>query len=223
MTRTRTRLTVLDAQAQRTTARALALVPGSATPDELLVVEADLPTVAANAGPPEIRIVAIRPLARIVAVVLVPQAPDPPKDSALATITLARNGVRLAPGLHAVRHADHLRGWRGATRAPWTVWAHEDHDVCVQPFQPQEGRTTEGIDVPVYCARTKAPVAPGDPIVRCPGCDLVYIAEAWLETLPCHGCGFDARVARRDEVLPTHGARHERAFDALARLARHGR
>ena len=92
------------------------------------------------------------------------------------------NGVRLGPGMHVLRHADHvaLDG-----QAVWFAIAAAPDEVLYDP------------DVhghPVYCHRTKAPLDGGDSMVICRGtpegdCGMMFTATAWSAGIPCHSCG----------------------------------
>jgi hypothetical protein len=96
-----------------------------------------------------------------------------------AYVTL--NHQPLGPGITVLAHQDRLA---------------VDESVCCI--------SAEGSDAPVaydpavhgdnlFCARTKARLAPGEPVVACPGvgCGLLYKAEAWCIGLPCAACQFD--------------------------------
>ena len=124
----------------------------------------------------------------------------------------AVNGVRVLAGMHLVRHADRIEVgddvfWVAAASVP----REERYDPSVH-----------GEDL--FCFRTKARFAPGDPLVVCPGapdkaCGMMVAKRAWDIGLACHGCGWDPSAP---EWQPPRWARARQvsAADRLLELAR---
>ena len=68
----------------------------------------------------------------------------------------------------------------------------DEAPLQIVPFEPVDGQPTK-------CARCNGPIAPGTPVVHCPVCGLVYMAQPDKEPNcwtygPCRGCGRDPRV-----------------------------
>jgi hypothetical protein len=68
----------------------------------------------------------------------------------------------------------------------------DEAPLRVVPFEPIEGQ-------PNKCARCNGPIPPGTPVVHCPVCGLVYMAQPDKEPNcwtygPCRGCGRDPRA-----------------------------
>lgn len=115
-----------------------------------------------------------------------------------------QDGVPLCGGLHLVRHGAELtvrgqRYWISADAAPI--------ESAYDPAQHGAG---------LSCHLTRAPLAPGEAIVACPGtlaagCGLIHRAAAWRAAmdggLSCSGCGFHAGGA---EWRPPRKAREGR-------------
>ena len=92
------------------------------------------------------------------------------------------NGVRIGPGMHVLRHADHvaLDG-----QAVWFAIAAAPDEVVVDP---------EIHGGPVFCHRTKTRLKPGGEMVICRGtpkadCGMMFTAGAWSAGVRCHSCG----------------------------------
>lgn len=114
---------------------------------------------------------------------------------------VTRNGVPLAPGVHALRHADRLE-YEG--RAWWVAVGRE---VSAVPYDA----VTHGEDV--YCFITKARLQEGELIVVCPGpagadCGAIYREAAWEMVqqsnarFRCPRCGFDPAAGDWQPTLP---------------------
>ncbi len=119
----------------------------------------------------------------------------------------SRNGVPMEAGLHRLLHADRLVC--GGRR----VWVATSAEPERAPYDAQ----THGADL--FCARTKMRLAPGEPVVLCPGtpdraCGLISKAEAFDLPFPCAECGFDPRAPRWAPPAETPA---RRSSDALLR------
>ena len=95
-----------------------------------------------------------------------------------------RNRIPLDCGAHVLRHADCLEMGSGRL---WISATGKAEETSYDPAIHGEDR---------FCPRTKARLAPNDPIVVCPGtprdkCEAIYKAAAWKIGTPCHQCGFD--------------------------------
>jgi hypothetical protein len=120
-----------------------------------------------------------------------------------------RNGERIGPGLHLLRHADRIQ--LGA----------QDLWVSVQP-EPEETTYDPASHGPdLFCPRLQLRLRPGDPVVICPGppprpCGLLYDARAWEAGVRC-ACGFEPGAP---PWHPPTTVTTRRTLDALVALAR---
>jgi hypothetical protein len=122
--------------------------------------------------------------------------PTRPGSGALAALlvpdgsAVARNGVPLPAGAHALFHADALR-IQGEK-----LWVASAIEVAVTQYEP----ATHGENV--FCFFTKGRLKPGEAIVVCPGrpgaeCSVIYKQAAWEMAMKadvkfqCPRCGFD--------------------------------
>jgi hypothetical protein len=118
-------------------------------------------------------------------------------------------GCRVSPGMHLLRHADCV------DFAGITVWISASSSAEEAAYEP----AAHGKDG--FCARTKARLKPGEPIVICPGtpqaaCGLYYKLSAWKLDLQCHGCKLKPSAAGWSPPAPASGS----SLDALFQLAR---
>ncbi len=123
---------------------------------------------------------------QVVAVVFVPNQ---------AGGKVARNRIRLAPGLHELRHADRLDVHHD------TFWISVESSAEETEYDPEQHPSD------AFCFLTKARLNRGDLITICPGtpettCGLLYKQEAWVMAhqsptpFGCPNCGFTpARAA----------------------------
>ena len=88
----------------------------------------------------------------------------------------------LAPGLHVLAHGQALDC--GAR-----YWVSLDLTPREEPYTSAR----HGEDV--FCARSKLRLVPGDTVVACPRCGLLYGARAWAAAPACHACRFDTKTA----------------------------
>jgi len=153
-------------------------------------------------SPPAVVVTGIAPAGDAIAAALVPEA---------LSGAARRNGVRAAAGLHLLAHGDRLELGENA------LWVSGATGAVPVAYDPE----VHGADA--RCARTKALLAPGEPVVRCPGtpaspaCGLLFRASAWT-VARCHGCGRDPAqrgwtppVPKPRRTLHEHLARY---FDA---------
>lgn len=126
-------------------------------------------------SPPAVIVVGIAPAGDAIAAALVP--------TALAG-EARRNGEPVAAGLHLLAHGDRIELGDNA------LWVNGATGAAPVAYDPE----MHGADT--RCARTKALLAPGERIVRCPGtpahprCGLLFRESAW-RVARCHGCGHD--------------------------------
>ena len=136
------------------------------------------------------RLIPTRPSSGALAAVLVP-----------AGTLVARNGVPLPGGVHALFHGDAL------TVQQRRYWVAAAIEVAVTLYDP----ATHGDSV--YCFFTKGRLKPGEAIVVCPGrpgteCSLIYKQAAWELALKasvkfqCPRCGFDPAAGDWEPTLP---------------------
>ena len=100
---------------------------------------------------------------------------------------VALNGAILSCGAHLVAHADRID-------------VGEDSFWFAAGSEPRRRAYDEARDGgDRFCARTKARLSAGEPVVACPGtpqqpCDELYRELAWRDDLACYGCGFDPKA-----------------------------
>ena len=141
------------------------------------------------------------------AALFVPDLPAGGKRSRLPR----RNGAPLAPGMHVLRHGDALEPGGGIGARGRRVWISRVLEAREEPWRPSRE------DEDLFCARSKARIEPGAPVVRCPACALVYAAAAWQAEPRCHACRFDGRQA---PWTPPVDPQPVASLDALLDLAR---
>jgi hypothetical protein len=82
------------------------------------------------------------------------------------------NGIPLsAIGMRTLEHRDEI-----SLAGVGSAFYSEEKLAVVMPFP--------GADHPVFCGRCHQAVAPGSPVVQCPGCGVIYDQS---EILPCYG------------------------------------
>jgi hypothetical protein len=154
-----------------------------------------------------VMIAPIQPLRQAVAAALVPDA---------ASGSIARDGIPLAAGLHALPHGARLE-LDGSTFWISSQSAHEETSYDPQHHGPD-----------VFCFITKARLAAGDAITICPGtpgktCGVIYKKAAWDMALQsprpfrCPSCGYDPR---RSQWQPPRPAPPATLDDLLAIVSR---
>jgi len=95
------------------------------------------------------------------------------------------NGIPLGPGAHVLQHTDRI------DMDTLTFWVASSSAIAVTNYDS----TIHGPDV--FCFITKARLKPGEDIISCPGCAIIYRQAAWqmaIESDPrfrCPGCRFD--------------------------------
>jgi hypothetical protein len=111
---------------------------------------------------------------------------------------LAHNGCPLPAGAHVIHDRDALT-WGGMT-----VWVARQEVAVEEPYDPSRHRGEPA------CARTRAPIKPGEPIIACPGadCTAIYKPTAWLG-LRCVACGFEPGKQAWEPPLKGKGRLHE--------------
>jgi hypothetical protein len=95
-----------------------------------------------------------------------------------------------------------------------SVFYTNEAPLCVTPFERRDGETK-----PPECTRCHRPVQVGDPVVRCPVCGVLYMAQAdkqpncWTFG-PCLVCGRDphAQFVWRPRHAPRRVAWHDRPW-----------
>jgi hypothetical protein len=128
--------------------------------------------------------------------------------------TIAINGTPIGSGLHGLRHADRL------DLNGHSIWIAASSSVEITAYDPAIDGDKN------YCFITKAPLAAGQAIVRCPGfrgkaCNVIYLRDAWeraMQTptrLRCANCGF--RPDEAEWQPPQHEPRR-RLDDILATI-----
>jgi len=128
--------------------------------------------------------------------------------------TIAINGTPVGSGLHGLRHTDRL------DLNSHSIWIAANSSAEITSYDPAIDGDKN------YCFITKAPLAAGQAIVRCPGfrgklCNVVYLKESWeraMQTptrLRCAYCGF--RPDEAEWQPPKHEPRR-RLDDILATI-----